>query len=157
MHIAIIGAGISGLLSALEFAEQGCSVIIFDQQQAGQAASWAGGGILSPMYPWRYPQAVNALAKHGKALYQAWNEKLEPTSGIDFEIHETGMLIFDEADFDIGLNYKDQHQEPMQHCELLQREQLEQVNSRISTRFQQAIHRSRCHLHPRGGSSSVIQ
>ena len=37
MKIAIIGAGISGLLSALELVEQGCSVIIFDQQQAGKA------------------------------------------------------------------------------------------------------------------------
>lgn len=46
MHIAIIGAGISGLMSALELVEQGCTISIFDQQQAGQAASWAGGGIL---------------------------------------------------------------------------------------------------------------
>ena len=45
MHIAIIGAGISGLMSALELVEQGCTISIFDQQQAGQAASWAGGGI----------------------------------------------------------------------------------------------------------------
>ncbi|MDU6056429.1 MAG: FAD-dependent oxidoreductase, partial [Acinetobacter junii] len=37
MHIAIIGAGISGLMTALELAEQGCFVDIFDQQQAGQA------------------------------------------------------------------------------------------------------------------------
>ena len=40
MHIAIVGAGISGLLTALELIEHGCSVEIFDQQQAGQAASW---------------------------------------------------------------------------------------------------------------------
>ncbi len=33
MHIAIIGAGISGLMSALELVEQGCKVSIFDQQQ----------------------------------------------------------------------------------------------------------------------------
>ncbi|MEG0132412.1 MAG: FAD-dependent oxidoreductase, partial [Acinetobacter sp.] len=94
MHIAIIGAGISGLMSALELAEQGCSVDIFDQQQAGQAASWAGGGILSPMYPWRYAPEVNQLAQYGKSLYQMWNEKLLPITGIDFQIHNTGMLIF---------------------------------------------------------------
>ena len=68
MHIAIIGAGISGLMTALELAEQGCSVDIFDQHQAGQAASWAGGGILSPMYPWRYAPEVNQLAQYGKSL-----------------------------------------------------------------------------------------
>ena len=139
MNIVIIGAGISGLLSALELAEQGCQVSIYNQTYAGQA-SWAGGGILSPMYPWRYPRAVNTLAQHGKALYQTWNEKLQPKTGIDFQIHETGMLIFDEADFEIGLNYKAQFQEPMQHCEYLQREHLEQVNPHIAEQFQHAIY-----------------
>ena len=63
MHIAIIGAGISGLLSALELVEQGCSISIFDQQQAAQAASWAGSGILSPMYPWRFPVTIKFVKK----------------------------------------------------------------------------------------------
>lgn len=140
MHIAIIGAGISGLLSALELVEQGCSISIFDQQQAAQAASWAGGGILSPMYPWRYPQAVNDLAKFAKPQYLAWNEKLKPITGIDFEIHETGMLIFDEDDFEIGLNYATQHNEPMQQCDYLNQEQLEQVNPHIAAKFKHALY-----------------
>lgn len=140
MHIAIIGAGISGLLTALELVEQGCSVDIFEQQRAGQAASWAGGGILSPMYPWRYPDSVNRLAQYGKSMYQTWNDKISPVSGLDFEIHETGMLIFDEADFEVGLNYKAQYQDPMQHCDLLHHEQLKQINPRVSATFQQAIY-----------------
>lgn len=140
MKIAIIGAGISGLMTALELVEQGCSVTIFDQQQAGKAASWAGGGILSPMYPWRYPQAVNELAQYGKSLYSAWNEKLKPVSGVDFQIHETGLLIFDETDFEMGLNYAQQFQEPMQQCEYLQHEQIEQINPVINSKFQQAIY-----------------
>ncbi|MBK0064960.1 MULTISPECIES: NAD(P)/FAD-dependent oxidoreductase [unclassified Acinetobacter] len=140
MHIAIIGAGISGLLTALELIEQGCQVSIFDQQQAGQAASWAGGGILSPMYPWRYPQAVNTLAQYGKSMYQTWNEKLRPNSGIDFEIHDTGMLIFDEDDFDIGLNYAERYQEPMQQAEYLTPDALKQINPWIHPKFQHAIY-----------------
>ncbi|MDY6482873.1 glycine oxidase ThiO [Acinetobacter faecalis] len=140
MHIAIIGAGISGLMTALELVEQGCSVTIFDQQQAAKAASWAGGGILSPMYPWRYDSAVNALAKHAKPLYQAWNEKLAPQTGIDFQIHETGMLILDEDDFEVGLNYAKQHHEPMQQAEYLQQEQLEQVNPHIHSKYQHGIY-----------------
>jgi glycine oxidase len=140
MHIAIIGAGISGLMTALELVEQGCSVDIFDQQQAGQAASWAGGGILSPMYPWRYAPEVNQLAQHGKSLYQMWNEKLLPITGIDFQIHDTGMLIFDQEDFKVGLDYATQFNEPMQQAHLLNREKLEQVNPHISAQFQQAIY-----------------
>lgn len=140
MHIAIIGCGISGLLTALELLEQDCSITLFDQQHAGKAASWAGGGILSPMYPWRYPQAVNDLAQHGKKLYQRWNEKLRPITGIDFEIHDTGLLIFDQEDFEIGQNYSTQYHEPMQRCELLDRNRLEQLNPHISEQFQQAMH-----------------
>ncbi len=140
MRVAIIGAGISGLLTALELIEQGCSVRIFDQQYAGNAASWAGGGILSPMYPWRYPEAVNALAKQGKSLYEEWNDKLKPITGIDFEIHETGMLIFDRDDFEIGLNYRKQYQDPMQYSEHLTSAQLKAINPRISNDFNEAIH-----------------
>lgn len=140
MHVAIIGCGISGLLSALELVEQGVSVDLFDQQQPAKAASWAGGGILSPMYPWRYPQAVNALAQHGKALYHAWNELLYPRTQIDFEIHETGLLIFDPEDVEIGLNFAKAHQQPMQHAQLLQAEQLHQLNPRLSTSLTQALH-----------------
>jgi glycine/D-amino acid oxidase-like deaminating enzyme len=76
MHIAIIGAGISGLLTALELVEQGCQISIFDQQQSGQAASWAGGGIsrrcirgviLKPLIHWR--NMAKACIKHGMKNY----------------------------------------------------------------------------------------
>lgn len=140
MHIAIIGAGVSGLLSALELVEQGCSVSIFDQQHANQSASWAGGGILSPMYPWRYPTAVNQLAQFGKEAYQAWNQQLVETTGIDFQIHHTGMLIFDEDDFKQGLAYKDRYQEPMQQCHSVANTRLQQLNPRVSSQFKQAIY-----------------
>lgn len=139
MQIAIIGAGVSGLLSALELIQQGCSVTIFDQQHAGKAASWAGGGILSPMYPWRYPTAVNQLAQYGKALYQEYNERLFPVTKIDFQIQHTGMLIFDPEDFAIGQSYAQRHQEPMQYAELLQGQQLHHINPQISEQFQQAL------------------
>ena len=140
MKIAIIGAGISGLMSALELVEQGCSVIIFDQKSAGKAASWAGGGILSPMYPWRYDPAVNLLARHGKSLYIEWNQKLKAVSGIDFEIQETGMMIFDEADFEQGFNYAQKFQEPMQECHYLHQKQIKHINPLISTQFQHALY-----------------
>lgn len=139
MHIAVIGAGISGLLTALELVEQGCSVTVFDQPHSG-SASWAGGGILSPMYPWRYAPAVNQLARFGKQLYQEWNQKLQPVSGLDFQIHETGMLIFDQEDFTTGLAYSQHFQEPMQVCEQLQDDQLHRLNPRIASGFKEAIY-----------------
>lgn len=140
MRIGIIGCGISGLLTALELLEHDCDITLFDQQHAGKGASWAGGGILSPMYPWRYPQAVNNLAKHSKYLYQSLHEKIAPITGIDFEIYETGLLIFDQDDFEQGLNYKNQFDDPMQHCVHLKNHQINSINSRISSHFDEAIY-----------------
>lgn len=140
MKIAVIGAGIVGLLTALEFLDQGEQVIIFDQQQAGTAASWAGGGILSPMYPWRYAPAVNALAQHGKTMYQALNQRCQAVTGIDFEIHDTGMMIFDESDFDIGLNYAEQTQQAMQRCQLLPQHELQQHLPQVNAKFKHALY-----------------
>lgn len=140
MKIAIIGAGVVGLLTALEFLDQGEEVIIFDQQNAGQGASWAGGGILSPMYPWRYPTAVNALAQYGKIMYQQLNQRCFSTTGIDFEINPTGMLIFDESDFDIGLNYAHETMQTMQASELLQHHQLKQLVPQLNDKFKQALY-----------------
>ncbi|AOA59065.1 NAD(P)/FAD-dependent oxidoreductase [Acinetobacter larvae] len=140
MHIAIIGAGISGLLCAFEFLEQGCHVSLYDQQHFGRAASWAGGGILSPMYPWRYPDAVNQLARHGKALYQHYNAQLLPQTAIDFEIEHSGMLIFDADDFAIGQAYAEKYQDPMQRCQHVQSEQLQRINPRLAATWQQALY-----------------
>lgn len=139
MNVAIIGAGINGLMSALELSEQGIQVHIYDQQQAGLEASWAGGGILSPMYPWRYPQAVNTLAKHAKYLYHQWNEKLFPITGIDFQIQQTGMLIFDHNDFAQGLAYAEKYNEPMQRCEQISQSKIKNINPRVSKNLQEAI------------------
>ena len=50
------------------------------------------------------------------------------------------MLIFDEDDFEIGLNYADRHHEPMQQAEYLNREQLEQINPHIHPKFKQALY-----------------
>ena len=39
--VTIIGAGVMGMMSALELAEAGHIVSVFDKGQAGQEASWA--------------------------------------------------------------------------------------------------------------------
>ena len=46
--VLIIGAGVMGMLSALELAEAGQDVLILDKGQAGLEASWARGGLFRP-------------------------------------------------------------------------------------------------------------
>ena len=71
--VVVIGAGIIGMLTARELHEAGYKVAILEQGEVARESSWAGGGILSPLYPWRYPAAVNHLA----ALSQARLEDVE--------------------------------------------------------------------------------
>ena len=69
MKIGIIGSGISGMMTAWMLAGRGCDITLFDRQQPGQESSWAGGGIVSPLYPWRYADSVTRLAHGGCHAY----------------------------------------------------------------------------------------
>ncbi len=139
MHVLIIGGGVIGLMSALELSHAGCEVTVLDQQDFGQAASWAGGGILSTMYPWRYRPAVNALARHGKALYQQWQPLLLEATGMDIEIHHTGMLILDKDDAETGLHWEKQDNDPQQRAQLLHKHELHQLSSTLNPHIEQAL------------------
>ena len=94
----IVGGGIIGLLTALELQRAGESVVIIDRQTVGREASWAGGGILSPLYPWRYHPAVSALAGWSQDQYPALAASLAARTGIDPELTPSGMLIFGVED-----------------------------------------------------------
>ncbi len=93
--VLIIGGGISGLMSAWYLHHAGRSVTVLERHVCGREASWAGGGILSPMYPWRYPDAVNVLARHSQPQFEPLSAELATLTGIDPEYHPCGMLMLD--------------------------------------------------------------
>ncbi len=89
----IVGGGLIGLLTARALHASGARVTVIDRGKCGREASWAGGGILSPLYPWRYPQAVTALAEWGQQAYPHLAAALIDETGIDAEWTPSGMLI----------------------------------------------------------------
>ncbi len=101
----VIGGGLIGMLSAWELRRSGLSVTIVEQGQCGMEASWAGGGILSPLYPWRYADAVTALARWSQAHYPAFIRQLHEQSGIDPQLQENGLLILDTEEADAAENW----------------------------------------------------
>ncbi|WP_407926497.1 glycine oxidase ThiO [Aquipseudomonas ullengensis] len=98
VRIAIVGGGALGLLSALNFGSQGVEVVLVERGGVGGEASWAGGGIVSPLYPWRYGPAVTALAQWSQSYYPQLGELLRLDTGIDPQVHSTGLYWLDLED-----------------------------------------------------------
>lgn len=89
----VVGGGLIGLLTARELRARGARVSVIDRGACGREASWAGGGILSPLYPWRYPRAVTALAQWGQQAYPHLAAALKDETGVDVEWTPSGLLI----------------------------------------------------------------
>ncbi|MDM8347604.1 glycine oxidase ThiO [Pseudomonas sp. sp1636] len=94
--VVILGGGVIGLLSARSMALTGASVCLLEKSEIGQEASWAGGGIVSPLYPWRYSPAVTALAHWSQDFYPQLGAQLLADTGIDPEVYVTGLYWLDQ-------------------------------------------------------------
>ena len=94
----VIGAGALGLASAEALLQQGGEVTLIERIRVGQESSWAGGGILSPLCPWDYPDEVTRLALRGAALFGDWAQALHQATGIDPEYQRCGMLVMPPFD-----------------------------------------------------------
>jgi glycine oxidase len=104
-RVVIIGAGATGCLSAITLAERGWQVTLVDQGKVGMESSWAGGGILFPLLPWKYSEPVNQLALTGAARYPALAAQLFANTGIDPQYRQCGMRILPKFDHDIALEW----------------------------------------------------
>ncbi|HEX5055038.1 MAG TPA: glycine oxidase ThiO [Gammaproteobacteria bacterium] len=105
----IIGGGLIGMLSARALRRRGLSVGIIERGPFGRAASWAGGGILSPLYPWREAPAVIRLAALGAGMYPALARELAGSTGIDPEWRPCGILNLEANDAEPALAWARQH------------------------------------------------
>ncbi|GMQ88276.1 MAG: glycine oxidase ThiO [Gammaproteobacteria bacterium] len=94
----VVGAGLIGMLSAYELANAGMRVMVLERGQPARESSWAGGGILSPLYPWRYPDPVSELASWSQRVYPDLCRQLEESSGIDPQWTRSGLMIADIDD-----------------------------------------------------------
>lgn len=92
LHMIVLGAGIVGLFTALLLRQRGVAVTVFDPAaQAARQSSWAGGGIVSPLWPWNEPPQVQQWALQAHHVYPDWAERLRVETGIDVEYRRTGI------------------------------------------------------------------
>jgi len=98
--ITFVGGGITGLLCARLFAQSGAKVTIVDKNKIGQESSWAGGGILLPLYPWRQVEAISQLVIPSIKVYPELDQKLKEATDIDPEYIVSGLLMNSLHDLD---------------------------------------------------------
>lgn len=107
--ILVIGGGIIGLLTAHELARAGAQVGLVEMGATGRESSWAGGGIISPLYPWRYADSVTALASWSQATYPGLCDELHDDTGIDPEYTRNGLLILDTLESEEAASWAERH------------------------------------------------
>lgn len=83
--VAVIGAGIIGLSSALELADRGARVSLFEKKWPPRGASWAAAGMLAPAFeaasaPGTHPKLFE-LCQRGVEVWSEWSRRLEARSG----------------------------------------------------------------------------
>lgn len=90
--IAVAGGGIIGLSIARQLAIAGWRVTLFEKNQIGREASWAGAGMLSPGGEVEGPSELASLAIESRALYREFVPELEQGSGLAIDYQECGAL-----------------------------------------------------------------
>ncbi|MFP5229759.1 MAG: NAD(P)/FAD-dependent oxidoreductase [Acidobacteriota bacterium] len=89
--VAIAGAGIVGLTTALELAAHGRKVTVFDQAEAMSEASRAAAGMLAGTDP-ENPPELSDLARLSLALYPGFLDRIETLSQKKIPIRTTSTV-----------------------------------------------------------------
>jgi glycine oxidase len=90
--VAIGGGGLIGGAVALELAQAGLSVALFEKGQPGREASWASAGILSPAPETQGMIPMVPLGKASMALYPGFAANVEEISGQSVGLRSFGTV-----------------------------------------------------------------
>ncbi|SEM96659.1 glycine oxidase ThiO [Nitrosomonas marina] len=137
----IVGAGIIGLATAEKMLREGFKVLLLERGKVGKEASWAGGGILSPLIPWNYSEAVTRLTQYSAKIYSDWAAKLHAFTGTDPEYNKCGMFILPPYNIKTAMNWCSEYDIRMQLSNLsrlIPSGNFEAINR--CDRIQQVIH-----------------
>ncbi len=93
-QVAIVGAGVVGLVCALELAALGFRVTVLESGRAMEQASWAAAGMLAVDDP-ENPAALLPLSRLSSALYPAFLARVGQLSGypVPLRTHQTLQAV----------------------------------------------------------------
>lgn len=125
--VLVVGGGIIGMLTARNLINEGLQVALIEKDQLGGKASWAAGGILSPLNPWHLNATAQLLIDEGRNNFPALADELKQETAIDVELIQSGMLVLDTHEKKQALEWakeKNERVEVLSHGDLLAYEPL---------------------------------
>ncbi|WP_342665438.1 glycine oxidase ThiO [Marinobacterium litorale] len=134
--VVVVGAGVIGLMTARELARAGIDVTLIDRGSCAREASWAGGGIVSPLYPWRHGEAVTRLALWSQSSYILLAQELKDETGCDPELRQKGILMVDVHDEAEALSWGHHHYRPLTRVD---RAFIQEKEPHINSAFESAM------------------
>jgi glycine oxidase len=148
MHVMVIGAGVAGLACALELAERGAAVEVFDRGEAlgSSSCSWYAGGMLAP---WCELETAEPLvAKLGGESLAWWQRRFSGTA-------LNGSLVVAHARDAADLV---QFGRRTERFEWLDGEAIAALEPDLGGRFNKALYfREEGHLDPRAALAALAQ
>ncbi|WP_456269385.1 glycine oxidase ThiO [Kushneria sp. AK178] len=90
--VIVVGGGINGMMSAFKLIQHGFRVTLVERGQCAREASWAGGGILVPLYPWRYSDPIACLDALAAPQWEELAGMLAADTGIDPQYAPHGIM-----------------------------------------------------------------
>ena len=135
--VIIVGGGVIGMLTTRFLHEAGLDVMLVDQGELGSESTWAGGGILSPLYPWRYSAPVSELSRYSQQHYPALCAQLDAETGIDPQYIRSGLLFTDDNEWDAAQSWADTWGYELQH--LTSSAVLQECEPQVAERFERGL------------------
>src|SRR5262245_49675814 len=97
LDVVVVGGGVIGLTAAYYLSREGLRVGVFDKQELGKEASWAGAGILPPANSDTAKLPLDRLRALSANQFPRLSEELREQTGIDNGFSRCGGLEFIEA------------------------------------------------------------
>ena len=148
MNVAIIGAGVAGLTCAVELAQRGVEVEVFERAAAlGQTScSWYAGGMLAPWC--ELESAEPLIAQLGEQGIAWWRERFPGTV-------RNGSLVFAHGRDAAELTRFAQR---TKHYEWVDAAAIAELEPELAGRFNTALYfADEAHLEPRAALTSLAQ
>jgi len=139
--VLIIGGGIVGTAIAWRLAKDGHAVTLLEKGEIGREASWAAGGMLTPVHLSEYPPALAEVCSASLALYEPLCREIAAASGVDPEYRVTGLLLLvtDDAGEEAARELEAWKRERNQPVERLTKDQAIEAEPKLTPHLRRAL------------------